>query len=141
MDRDKSIIAQNAGTTAANLVASAVSAGTLAPATVDELVEVFDSVRTSVFNGTLALAGAQSVVESFESRGGGDASATGGQANAAPSSGGSRPHADVEIKFGKFRGKTIAQAHAADADYVEWLATECNNDFLKSRVREFLAAA
>lgn len=137
MDRDKSIIAQNAGTTAANLIASAVSAGTLAPATVDELVEVFDSVRTSVFNGTLALAGAQSVVESFE---GGSASSA-PAASEHPTGGGPRPHADVEIKFGKFRGKTIAQAHAADADYVEWLATECNNDFLKSRVREFLAAA
>lgn len=143
LDRDRSIIAQNAGTTAANLVASAVAAGTLAPATIDELVSTFDDLRTQVFNGTLSLAGAQSVVESFE--GGGAPTATSSAPTSAPaaSGGGSRPNADLEIKVGKYRGKTIGHVFDNEDEgdsYLEWMSQNINNDFLRAKVTEFLAA-
>lgn len=139
MDRDKSIIAQNAGTTAANLVASAVQAGTLAPASLDDLLATFDNVRTQVFNGTLALAGAQAVVESFE----GDSYGNVPTERSAPSSSGGRPHADVEVRIGKYRGKTIGAIHddPEGADWLQWASNSLSNDWLKTRIREFLAAA
>lgn len=139
MDRDRSIIAQNAGTTAANLIASAVQAGTLAPASLDDLLDTFDETRTKVFNGILALAGAQAVVETLE----GNSSYSEPSSSPAPSGGGSRPHADVEVKIGKYRGKTIGAIYGEPegADWLDWASKNLSNDWLKGRITEFLQAA
>lgn len=136
LDRERSIIAQNAGSTAASLVASAVAAGTLAPATTDELLSEFDKVRTTVFNGTLAFAGAESIVQSVEG-----SSTPPAQSSAPAPSGGSKPNADVEIRVGKYRGKTIGQVAEDDLDYLQWMGENINNDFLRDKVNEFLRAA
>ena len=56
MDRDLSIIAQNAGTTAANLVATMVENGAI---TADSIIDEFEATRLVVFNGTLSLAGSE----------------------------------------------------------------------------------
>lgn len=139
MDRDRSIIAQNAGTTAANLIGSAVQAGTLAPASLDELTVEFEQLRLAVFNGTLELAGAEMVVETF-SGGGGATEPSFDQPAPSGGGGGSKPNADVEVKIGKHKGKTIGQIAAEEPDWLEWAGQNLNNDWLKSRIREFLAA-
>lgn len=141
MDRDRSIVSQNAGTTAANLINSAVTAGTLAPASIEELLETFEAVRLNVFNGTLSLAGAESVVESFEAPAGEAPFPSDGPAPApAPGGGGSKKHADVEVKVGKHRGKTIGAIAAIDQGWLEWAGNNLSNDWLKSRINEYLAS-
>lgn len=138
-DRERGIAAQNAGTTAANLVASAVAAGTLAPASVDELVIEFEQLRTTVFQGTLALAGAETIVETFESPTTPAADSFDAPA-VAPAASGARPHADVAVKIGKHKGKTIGQIFQEDEGWLEWASQNVSNDWLKGRIREFLAA-
>lgn len=143
LDRDRSIIAQNAGTTAANLLSAAINSGAIQPRDADELLSEFDSLRTAVFNGTLTLAGAEAVVERFEG-GPAPAAASSGYSAPAPSGGGSLPNADVEIKVGKHRGQTIGQVYDSGADgvsYLEWASEKLNNDWLRGRIAEFLAAA
>lgn len=139
VDRDKSIIAQNAGSTAAAILTAGVNAGAIQPRDEDELLATYDTIRTSVFNGTFALAGAESVVESFE--GGGSSAPTSAPASGG-GGGGSRPHADVEVRIGKYRGKTIGAIHSEPegADWLDWASQNLSNDWLKTRIREFLAA-
>lgn len=142
MDRDRSIIGQNAGTTAAALLTTAIQAGVVAPATIDELLESFDTIRTSVFNGSLALAGAQAVVETFESSPA--ESSSGSRPLQSVPTGGGRPHADVEMKVGKYRGKTIGYVYDLGEDgasYLDWASKNLSNEWLKSRIVEFLNAA
>lgn len=142
MDRDRSIIGQNAGTTAAALLTTAVQAGVVAPATLDDLLETYDTIRTSVFNGSLALAGAQSVVEKFEP-GYDPSSDVGRDRLQSVPTGGGKPHADVEVKVGKYRGKTIGAIYDLGEDgagWLEWASQNLSNDWLKGRIAEFLAA-
>ena len=140
MDRDKSIIGQNAGTTAAALFTTLVNAGVVQPESVADALSIFDGIRARVFAGSLELAGAETVVESFAASSVQDAVSTYSEPKAAAS----RPGADVEIKFGKHSGKTIGQLYASGKDgveYLEWAAANMNNDFLKKRICEFMAAA
>lgn len=132
MDKDRSIIAQSAGKDATEIVKALIGVGEVA---LDSAFDVYETLKTDIFNSTLALAGAQSVVERFE----------GGPSYSEPtsaSSGGGRPHADVEVKMGKFRGKTIGQIDAEPEghDWLEWAAESISNDWLKGRIREYLAA-
>ena len=48
--------------------------------------------------------------------------------------------ADVVVKFGKYRGKTLGQILAEDEGYVRWLAEKSTNDFIASRARALLNA-
>ena len=129
-DKDRAIIAQNSATAAAALL---VAEGGFDP-------DRFDAVRIHIFNGTMALAGAEAVVERIEAT---SVSAGASEAPVATSAPGGRPGADVELKFGKFRGKTIgAVAKTEDGlSWLEWAGENSSNDFIKSTIRKFLAAA
>ena len=48
--------------------------------------------------------------------------------------------ANVIIKFGKHRGKTLGEILAVDKGYLEWLAEKSTNDFIASRARQLLEA-
>lgn len=136
MDRDLSIIAQNAGSTAAAIYAN------FAGPEFD--VTLYNSIRQAVFDGTKVLAeggnlAAATVARHFDST---DAVAAVEEIRESASA--SRPNEDVEINFGKHRGKTIGAIYDSGKDgkeYIEWLGEKSNNDFIKSRVRQFLAAA
>ena len=63
------------------------------------------------------------------------------------SSAGSRPYADTTINFGKYKGMTIDDvANTTDEDgstgysYLEWLAANTNNAFIKKAVVAYLGA-
>lgn len=136
MDRDRSIIAQNAGTTAGNVYAALVANRGDTSFDADE----FNAIREVVFNGSLELAGAEIVVRTFTP------TTSAGEAveevRASAASG--RPHEDVTINFGKYKGQTIGQVYdggAQGADYIKWLAESANNDFIKKRAAEFLTVA
>lgn len=136
MDRDLSIIAQNAGTTASNIYAALVA---------NRGDMVFDpaeyaGIREAVFNGTLELAGSEAVARAFVPTT--TASEAVGEVRAAASA--SRPHENVTINFGKYRGQTIGQVYDSNgqgAEYIKWLAESANNDFIKKRAAEFLTVA
>lgn len=128
LDKDRSIIAQSAGKDAVELVKVIFADG----GPQEDVVSAYKAIKQAVFNDTLALAGAQSVVETFE----GEPSTTQTAAPRSTSGAGS-----VEIRSGKHAGKTIAQVADEDPSYLEWASGNLKNDFLKSRIREFLAAA
>lgn len=138
-DRERSIIAQNAGTTAANIAGTYDGTEPL-----EEYLAKFDAIRLHVFNGTLAYAGAESIVEKFE---GGAANviqasaptATTGYAR--PSGGGGSDVGSIVLKSGKHAGKTIAQVADEDVSYIEWTARESKNTFLRDKASEFLRNA
>jgi hypothetical protein len=131
LDRERSIIAQNAGTTAATIYVGLLSNGYVS----DFDPEVYNRLRTEVFNGTLALAGAESIVENFE----GNTSDV-VVAPTSGSTGSSKPNGDLEIRAGKHAGKTIAQVAEEDESYLDWAAKNLKNDFLRGKIEEFLAA-
>src|ERR1043166_8133013 len=127
--KQASIIALNAGTTAAALLAPFASNYE----SVHDLLEDFDTVRERVFQGTFALSGAGTVIETFSAPTGGGSTET-----SSTPSGGGRPHADVEVKFGKYRGKTIQEIADLGDDgmgWLEWAGENASNDFIKSRVK------
>ena len=151
--KEYAIIAQNSATAAAAIYSS------FGPNGWDK--EVYEGIRTDIFNGTLVLAGAESIVETFESPtsvaqvvketpapaaayndapapsgfggGGGGGGFSGG------GGGGGGAGATV-LKFGKHRGKTIAQVAAEDRGWLDWAGENTNNDFVKAKIREFLSA-
>ncbi len=57
------------------------------------------------------------------------------------SNGNGKDPADVVVKFGKYRGKTLGQILAEDEGYVRWLAEKSTNDFIASRARAVLEEA
>ena len=158
-NKEHAIIAQNSATAAANIVSALISAGGL-----NDPLATFDEFRTHIFNGTLTLGGAEMIVETFESptsvaqavatppnrfpdsfpepsapepsyggnSGGGGYSGGGG--------GGGNGAGSVVLKFGKHRGKTIAQVAQEDAGWLTWASENTNNDFVKNKIREFLSA-
>jgi hypothetical protein len=128
VDREKSIIAQNAGTTAANIVGNYDGSEPLA-----DYLNRFDEVRRHVFNGTLAYAGAEAVVEHFENEPPKQAPQT--SANTSSDIG------SIVLKSGRYAGKTIAQVGSEDISYLEWTAKNSKNTFLKDKAAAFLAAA
>lgn len=136
LDRDSSIIAQNAGTTAAAIYNALVAQR--GDTTFDP--EEYEAIRLHVFQGTLSLAGAETVVEVFEGSGTAQASSTYPAPQAVASPSGGKPNADLVINFGKHRGKTVETIDKTDRSWLEWVARESNNEFVKSRVAKFLAA-
>lgn len=150
-NKEHAIIAQNSATAAANIVAAQIEAGV---GSLDPMA-AFDTYRTHIFNGTLALGGAEMIVETFESP------TSVAQAVASPPSrfpdsfpepsapepsygggggGNSSGAGGVVLKFGKHRGKTIAQVAQEDAGWLTWASENTNNDFVKNKIREFLSA-
>ena len=150
-NKEHAIIAQNSATAAANIVAAQIEAGV---GSLDPMA-AFDIYRTHIFNGTLTLGGAEMIVETFESP------TSVAQAVASPPSrfpdsfpepsapepsygggggGNSSGAGGVVLKFGKHRGKTIAQVAQEDAGWLTWASENTNNDFVKNKIREFLSA-
>lgn len=139
LDRDKSIIAQNAGTTAAAIYNAIVTGSEWRTVGFD--AELYDSIRLHVFNGTLELAGAETVVEVFN---GPNPDYSQPVQSTPPSASGSGDHgAGVTLNFGKYKGQTIQQvADSGDqgVGWLNWVARESNNDFIKKKAAEFLDA-
>jgi hypothetical protein len=128
LDRDMSIIAQNAGGTAATLYASLVASGFVQNGFDADL---YTEIRREVFNGTLALAGATAVVAGVEDRAPVPAYAgnTGADANGP---------GGLDFRTGKHRGQTIAQVYSDDPDYLEWASANLRNDFMRGKINDFL---
>lgn len=132
MDRDRSIIAQNAGTTAAALYNAVHGDGPWDPV-------AYDAIRLHVFNGTLELAGATAIVETFSEPSTFPAESG---TTVTTTQGSSDNGAGVELKFGKYKGKTIADVASTEdgVGWLNWAAANSNNDFIASKAREFLSA-
>lgn len=146
-DRDRSIIAQNAGTTAANLVATMIG-GHGFEVDKDDLFELFVDIRQQVFDGTLALAGEQptavgvaDVVRAFPG-------ATTESATAFQVTGSGGNKGDVKFTSGKHNGKTIAQVDAergnngrdVGRDYLTWYADKGTNDSMVRSIKTYLSS-
>lgn len=141
-DRERSIIAQNAGTTAANLLSTIHGGGVVSVVDAEQVIAQFEDLRTRVFEGTLALAGEQpgavtvsDVVKTFP----------GATAEAAPSGGGSA--GSYKFTTGKYTGKTIAEVDAIKDNrdggrgYLEYYAENGKQENVVRAVKQYLAAA
>jgi len=49
--------------------------------------------------------------------------------------------ADVVVKFGKYKGKTLGDILSQDKGYLEWLAEKSSNQFIAGKARQLLEAA
>jgi hypothetical protein len=136
--KDLSIIAQNAGNTAAVVMAPLVAQSGEFDAA------LFNDIRRAVFDGTFELY-AIGLAETGINQSAPSRPASNGSSYAS-NGGGSRTDdhgAGVEIKFGKHKGQTIGDLYASGEDgqsYIEWLADKSNNDFLRTKAQEFLAS-
>lgn len=138
-NKDHAIIAQNSATAAATIYSA------IGPQEWNK--DLYEKIRTDIFNGSIGLAGAQSVVEAFESPSSiGDvaresfsapSSAPTGDSFSASGGGGA---GSTVLKFGKHRGKTISQVAQEDRGWLDWASQNTNNDFVKTKIREFLSA-
>jgi hypothetical protein len=139
--KDHAIIAQNSATAAATIYSA------IGPQEWSK--ELYEQIRTDIFSGSIALAGAETIVQTFDapasvadiareaapagekpfpqSNGGGFSASGGGTAGA------------TVLKFGKHRGKTIAQVASEDPGWLDWASQNTNNDFVKTKIREFLS--
>ena len=135
-NKENAIIAQNSATAAAAIVSAIINiSGEVLP---DTIKATFDDIREHIFNGTLALGGTEMVVNAFEAptsvaevayeTTGNNVSVNSGGAGA------------TVLKFGKHRGKTIAQVAVEDRGWLDWASQNTNNDFVKNKIREFLSA-
>lgn len=136
-NKDHAIIAQNSATAAATIYSA------IGPQEWNK--DIYEQIRTDIFNGSISLAGAEAIVQTFDSPSSvGDIAReaapapqqTGGSGFSA--SGGGTAGATV-LKFGKHRGKTIAQVASEDPGWLDWAAQNTNNDFVKTKIREFLS--
>lgn len=138
--KDHAIIAQNSATAAATIYSA------IGPQEWNK--DLYEQIRTDIFSGSIALAGAETIVQTFDAPssvadiareaaptpqyggngGGGGFSASGGGTAGA-----------TVLKFGKHRGKTIAQVASEDPGWLDWAAQNTNNDFVKTKIREFLS--
>lgn len=137
LDRDRSIIAQNAGTTAAAIYNAVHGDGPWDPV-------AYDAIRLHVFNGTLELAGAALVAEAFTPSTTSNTESYAKPVQSSPSnSNGNDDHgAGIELKFGKYKGKTIEQVASTEdgVSWLNWAAAQSNNEFVKSRAESYLRA-
>ena len=46
--------------------------------------------------------------------------------------------AEVEFKFGKYKGKTIEEVSDENPDYLEWIVDNFDDGFIKDKIVEFL---
>lgn len=137
--KDNAIIAQNAGTSAAAIVSAMVESGAYGLDTMGDVMEAFNAIRTDIFQGSLELAGVSDPSEvpadaPRRSGGGGGRRSSGGGSN------GKTPET-YSLTFGKYNGRTIADIHEDDPEYVEWLADKANEAFVKKLARQALEAA
>ena len=139
-NKDHAIIAQNSATAAATIYSA------IGPQEWSK--EIYEQIRTDIFSGSLALAGAETVVQTFEAPSSvADIARQAAPAGETPfppagggfsASGGGTAGATV-LKFGKHRGKTIAQVASEDPGWLDWASQNTNNDFVKTKIREFLS--
>lgn len=137
MDKDRSIIAQSAGKDAAEITKALIGVNIVDQS---DAFEVYSDLKRQIFNDTLALAGAESVVESFE----GEEKPAPARRSSAPArrgGGGGGDAATLEVRSGKYAGRTLGDIYDEDADYVVWLSENSKNTFLKNKASEFLNAA
>lgn len=149
-NKEASIVGQNAGGTAASLMAAFVGKDGFA-GSVEEFLDVYNVIRTDVMNGSIALAGAEGFIEAFGQappaaapRGGG-----GGRTFSRPSGGASRPSgggggddpSTITLNFGKYKDQTLASVRESDPDYLDWVAENAQSPWLRDKVSAYLAAA
>lgn len=139
-NKEASIVAQNAGSTAAIIYAALTEKGAAFDA------DLYNEIRSVVFDGSINLGAAEKFIayfasavaqkgpSSFVSRRSGSSSAPSGESTGA----GSKSPAEVELTFGKYRGKTIADVYDDDSSYVEWIAKEAQSDFIRRVAGEYL---
>jgi hypothetical protein len=133
--KDHAIIAQNSATAAATIYSA------IGPQEWSK--DLYEQIRTDIFNGSIGLAGAETVVQTFESPSSvgeivRDAAPAPQQNSGFSASSGGNAGATV-LKFGKHRGKTIAQVASEDPGWLDWASQNTNNDFVKTKIREFLS--
>lgn len=128
--RDKSIVAQNAAKVAAEILSGVP----------DVTEDLFIKWQSVIFQNTMDLVGEPSDPQVEEPS---------QQSNSSRSSSrsGDAPYGKTEVKFGKFKGMTIAEIDAAVDDkgksgreWLEWAVDSLDNDFMKKAIRGYLEA-
>lgn len=129
---------QGAAVGAAGHYASAITAAFItagAVTTTQEALEIFGEVLDATFAQCEALKGTlPEQAAPAKAYGGGKSypkKSSGGGDNADPGT--------LEIRGGKYAGKTIAAVYEDDPSYLDWCVTNLKNDFLVGRIEAFLA--
>lgn len=133
--KDRLIVAQNSATATSTIVAALVNTGGIDTA---EVVDVFSTIRTAIFEGSIALADGAIEGQSESEVRTASRPTTGG--NFQGGGQGSDAGAGIALKFGKYAGQTIAAVYGTDPKYIEWLSETSNNEFIKGKAGEYLAS-
>lgn len=132
-NKEEAIAAQNAATAAATVFGVLVGQGA-----VEATLDAYEDVRESIFKNTLSLAQAEMVIEAFEA----PSRPAGGGRPAGRSGGGGNNLGSVEIKSGKYAGRTIQSVYDSGnkgVEWLEWAAANLNNAWLKDKISAFLS--
>lgn len=127
-NRELSIMSQNAGSTAASLIAAI---GVDTDASVEDVLEVFNLLRADVLRGTVDAAGGEPTEQQAKASGGGGFKRGGGSGGGAAG--------DVVINSGTHKGKSIAQAEEDAPGWCQWTVENGKNQFLKDKCEAYLA--
>lgn len=146
-ERDRAMARMNAVTAASSLTSAYIEAGVIT--TIAEGDEKFTSLVEEIATANIqaALGGTvAAAVANVEAQLGATevevATVTAPPAPSSPApSGTATAEGGVEIKFGKYKGMTLAQVYSKDPEYVTtFLAEKTNNEFVKKAAQKFVAA-
>jgi hypothetical protein len=115
------------GHDAATIVAALIGQGVL---DADGYFEAYTELTTSIVNFLVALeqgVSAKPASAPRKSYGGNQASTSG-------------PAGSIELRSGKYAGKTVDAVIAEDREYAEWFAESGKNEFMAKKFAEALAA-
>lgn len=125
MNRDESIIAQSSAHDAATLIAATLHGREVTADQWPEVLARFEETREAIMARTLEIGGAG-----------------GGGGNSAPkppaASGDVADPGAVVVHLKKHKGKTIAEIHAVEPEYLTWCLENHPDAFLKRSIRAFL---
>lgn len=125
MNRDESIIAQSSAHDAATLVAATLHGRAVTDEQWPEVMARFEATRDAIMARTLEIGG---------SGGGG----TQRQDKPPAASGDVADPGSVIVHLKKHKGKTIAEIHAVEPEYLTWCLENHPDAFLKRSIRAYL---
>lgn len=128
-NKDAVIVAQNATMPAVQLCCAIIGANPDRATTTESALALYDTVHQHIFTQSMLMGGVDSVEAFLE---------------ASPSSAGTRTSTDPgAVTFrgsGKHAGKTIADVHAEDPEYLTWAVSDkgLRNSYMVGQIRAFL---
>lgn len=140
-NKDAVIVAQNATMPAVTLAAAIMAANPEHATTTESALRLYDAVHSHVAEKSMQFGGVESLEDFLEAEPASNSRGPRGNTTSptrqgAPSGG---DPGSVQFNSGKHRGKSIAEVHASEPDYLTWAVEKLRNEYMVGRISAYLA--